>query len=130
MTTSKNTSQIVLVDVSSDSPDLLAALDRLSMRLKASGRGNRSDVQGMAQLLVALYRIRAASNRLGIAYLNKSEMNNAAVISALEDLGVFKGILDKTELANFKQRGQLPAGTRILIQTAAEYFLGVVAEVF
>lgn len=130
MTTSKNTSQIVLVDICSDSQDLLAALDRLSMRLRASGRGNRSDVQGMAQLLVALYRIRAASNRLGVAYLNKSEMNNAAVIGALEDLGVFKDILDEAELANFKQRGQLPAGTRTLIQKASEYFLRVVAEVF
>ncbi|MCF8190581.1 MAG: hypothetical protein K9J14_04880 [Polynucleobacter sp.] len=122
-------SDIKIIDISDTEADFIDSLDKLiKNNLKSSGRGNRADIEGIGQLMRALYKIKKNTERAKGSYLNSKELANPEIIDALETLGIFKNKLNKAQIKEFKQSGKLPAGSRITITKAAEYYVNVAID--
>ena len=114
-----------VVDISDMPEGFIKSLDELmSNELKAVGKGNRADIDGVAGLMRVLCKIRNGTSRTKIANLNKEELSNPDVLDALETLGVFKRILTKDALKALKTNRQpCDDSLNLDINKAARYYL-------
>jgi hypothetical protein len=119
-----------VIDISDMPEGFIKSLDELmSNELKALGKGNRTDIDGVAGLMRVLCKIRNGTPRTKIANLNKEELSNPEVLEALETLGVFKRILTKDALKDLKTNCQpYDASLNLAINKAAGYYLKIVTK--
>jgi hypothetical protein len=117
-------SSFVTVDIPNDLPETIGAYDSfLQNEHKITGRGNRADAQGVAELISALQYIRQGTDRLKTKYLKEDELKHPKIITALENLGIFNDVLTKDELRKFKQTGELPPNSRVEILKKCQFFI-------
>ena len=119
-----------IIDISDMPESFIKSLDELMLNeLKAAGKGNRTDIDGVTGLMRVLCKIRDGTSRIKIANLNKEELRNPEVLEALEILGIFKRILTKDGLKALKTNSQpYDASLNLEINKSARYYLKLVTK--
>ena len=117
-------SKFTVTTVADLSTQSLDSLDELNKNeLKICGRGKRTNVEGIGQLMNVLPLARAEGGRLKSAYLNVEDLKYKGVINALENLGVLHTVLTGPELKALKSGEAFPMDKIRELNTAAEHYM-------
>lgn len=116
--------KVAVLDIPNDSPDLIKSFDGLvGDQLKSSGRGNRTKLDKVAKLIIALKNARSSKDRLAVPNLNLDDFKHPAVIDALDDLGVLVRAVPRSLLEEYRLTGILPLEHREAVIRAAQHYL-------
>jgi hypothetical protein len=120
----RSQSKFTVTPIFDSSEESLKSLDNLNMNeLKIIGRGNRSNIAGIGQLLNALGAARPRNSRFKSIYLNIADLQNQAILNSLESLGILQGVLTQLELDALRAGSPIPAISMADLNEAAEHYM-------